>query len=159
MLLPTVVTSDEMRTLTTADSVWSMAAEHTRLLHQRLGRHEEVAASIKKATTPSSDEDDKSASLSLERLVQGTAVPTMDFLITLSSTGRLPQTTSPLIRATEVYCVLAKKDYDGYIFIRVTSVQDTLCVSVCYNERMFSKAFMGDMKLSFIQLIETLSHS
>ena len=162
MLLPTVLTSDEMRALTTVDSVWSMATEHTRLLHQRLGRHEEVAASIKKATTPSSDDNDddhKSASLSIERLVQGTAVPTMDFLMTLSSTGRLPQTTSPLIRATEVYCILAKKDYDGYIFIRATSVQDTLCVSVCYNERMFSAAFIGEMKLSFVQLIETLSHS
>ena len=159
MVLPILLTSDEMRALTTADSVWSMAAEHTRLLHQRLGRHEEVAASIKKTKTTSSDDVDESASLSIERLVQGTALPTMDFLMALSSTGRLPQTTSPLIRATEVYCIHAKKEYDGHIFIRVTSVQDTLCVSVGYNERQFSQAFMRDMRLSLVQLIETLANS
>ena len=157
MLLPILLSSDEMRSLTTPDSVWSMAAEHTRSLHERLGRHEEVAASIKKAKKTSYDDDDEAASLSIERLVQGTALRTLDFLMVLSNTGRLPQTTSPLIRATELYCIQTKKEYDGYIFIRVTTVQDALCVSVAYNERQFSQAFMREMKLTIVRLIETLA--
>ena len=154
MFIHVRVESAEMRTLSaeSLESVWQMAAEHTRALHQRLALHQDVAASIRKP-------DAELSSIPIERLVQGTALPTLDFLMGLSNTGRLPATSSPVIRATEIYCTHVKKHYDGYMFMRVTSVEDTLCLCVSYNERHFATAFMRKMRLSLVELIEKLAHS
>ena len=138
------------------DVVWTLAAKQSRTLHERLDRDEEVLRGHMFAKAMQGVPE----KVPVKELYAGTATTSTTHFIVLSSTGVLVNARSPsLIKATDI-CVTVPSWYrnqcGGFMFVRVTTIDGRLCLSMSYNERVYRREFMAHLSRLIVNMIDNL---
>ena len=161
LVLPSRVPSDQLTG--DLDSIWSVAEAQTRSLHDRIKRHQEVATVCSfLAAMEAAKKSKRDETIPLDDLIEGTCSSSMPIVISLSNTGRLVETQSAAIKVSELYCAMPsflRHCNHGKFFLFVNTVNDNLCLTFSYNERLFSKQFMTEFRQEMSDLIEQLAES
>ena len=128
------------------ESIWQLAAKLTKSLHERLKRDEEIESYS-----------------SFDELMSGSKVLSVDDLSTppekslqvgfgISNIGILGNTASTIIKATELYCAVPSK----HSFVRITTVNNTLCLTISYSQKTFSTSIANELTQSLIDIVTQL---
>ena len=74
----------------------------------------------------------------------------------ISNTGVFENTreTTRGLKATEIYCAIPS--YSGHVFMRLSTINGTLCLTLSYNERVFSNAFVCQLTHAIVHLVNQL---
>ena len=130
--------------------VWSLAAEQSKSLHERLARDEDAKGAQMFAAWMRTNE-----TIALDKLYHGTPTLSTSNVVVISSTGKLANARSSVLIATDVCVVIPtrlRNRFGVFMFMRVTSVNDKLCVSLSFNEHIYTRDFVVDL----IRLMKTM---
>ena len=140
--------------MASVDGVWPLAERQTRELHERLRREEEVEqCHVLEALVAKADRVSLDDLRQPKDLAAATSVP---IAFVISNTGVFENTheTTRGLKATEIYCAIPS--YSGHVFMRLSTINGTLCLTLSYNERVFSNAFMRQLTHAIVHVVNQL---
>ena len=128
------------------ENFWSIVGENSSQLHQRINNNSEL---------------DLQKMEFIELLIKNE----FDFntfypiSFTVSNLGIMENTRADsCMRILEAYtCVTCKeKRFSGFLYLSFATIDNKLCLAISFNEQVYSKLFIHDLKQMFLELIEDL---
>ena len=125
---------------------WSIVAENSANLHKCISENLELELPKKELIE-----------IMLENNFDFSSFYPINF--TVSNLGKMENTKcNSAIKVLESYvCVPCKeKRFGGFLYFGLTTIDNSLCCAISYNEKFFSEKFVDDVKTNILKLIESI---
>ena len=136
------------------DGIWSSCERRTRSLHSRIAHNEELMflLSFARSSPP------PTTTVSIDELEAGQELKSLSYFMDLTNFGTFDDCDDDnraalSVRAISCALPLLNRQMSGYLVVSLATVNDTMSITMSFNERVFRREFIVRLKHAVQALI------